>query len=222
MILLIDNYDSFVYNLARYFGEMGCQTRVVRNDRITVDEVQQMKPAAIVLSPGPCTPREAGVSVKLVRELAGSVPMLGVCLGHQAIAAAFGAAIVRAPQPVHGRTSLIHHNGKQIFSGLINPLRAARYHSLMVDEQSLPDELKMTARCEDGIPMALEHRVRKLFGVQFHPESVLTQSGHQLLGNFLKLAGITFSKCPSGDFAVPPSDPDWPATMGASEQPLHW
>ena len=222
MILLIDNYDSFVYNLARYFGELGCQTHVVRNDAVTVDEVRRMDPAAIVLSPGPRTPREAGVSVDLVRELSRDIPMLGVCLGYQAIAAAFGAAIIRAPQPVHGRTSPIGHSGRRLFAGLPNPLVATRYHSLIVEEATLPNDLVVTARTDNGIPMAIEHKQHPLFGVQFHPESVLTESGHQLLGGFLRLAGIDAPDCPLGDFVSPPTEQDWSGGETADGQPLHW
>ena len=221
MILLIDNYDSFVYNLARYFAEMGCGTRVVRNDAITIAEARALEPQAIVLSPGPCTPREAGISIDLVRELGGEVPMLGVCLGHQAIAAALGAEILRAPEPVHGRTSLVRHEGTGLFAGLPNPLRATRYHSLMVDEASLPAELAITARTADGVPMALEHRSRPVFGVQFHPESVLTESGHRLLRNFLTQAGIEAPALPVGDFIEPPREPEWIGGP-SSGRPLHW
>lgn len=195
MLLLIDNYDSFVYNLARYLVELGCETRVVRNDAIDVAGVAALSPRAIVISPGPCTPNEAGISIPLIRELSDSFPILGVCLGHQAIAAAFGGNVIRAPQPVHGRTSLIQHAGDGLFQDLPQPLRVARYHSLIVEEQSLPSQLRVTARTPDGIPMALQHRTRPLYGVQFHPESVLTQDGHQLLANFLRLSALpaTFS-----------------------------
>src|SRR3970040_1305290 len=155
MILVIDNYDSFVHNLARYLREMGCQVEVARNDRVTVAEARGRNPAAIVLSPGPCTPREAGVSIDLIRELAPSVPILGVCLGHQAIAEAFGGCVVRAREPVHGRTSLIHHVGTPLFTGLENPFRATRYHSLVVEAETLPNELRITARTADGVPMAI-------------------------------------------------------------------
>lgn len=187
MLLLIDNYDSFVYNLSRYLVEMGCETEVVRNDRITVDEVRELYPQAILLSPGPCTPREAGICVELVQQLGSTVPMLGVCLGHQVLAVAFGGRIIRAPEPVHGRTSEIHHHRENIFTGLPNPLIATRYHSLIVDEQSLPDELLITARTSDRIPMALQHRSLPMFGVQFHPESVLTPEGGRLMANFLRI-----------------------------------
>jgi anthranilate synthase component 2 len=222
MLLLIDNYDSFVYNLSRYLVEMGCETKVVRNDTITVAEVQKLSPQAVILSPGPCTPREAGMCVELVQRLGSTVPMLGVCLGHQVIAAAFGCRIIRAPEPVHGRTSEIHHHGEKIFADLPNPLTATRYHSLIVEEQSLPDELLITAETSDGIPMALQHRSLRLFGVQFHPESVLTVSGHLLLKNFLTMVGITISHVPSGDFIPPPAEQEWIAEGPQGEQPLHW
>lgn len=208
MILLIDNYDSFVHNLARYFEELGCETGVARNDAITVDEIRRRRPQAIVLSPGPCTPREAGVCGDIVRELGPTTPILGVCLGHQAIVDALGGRIIRAPQPVHGRTSLIAHNGERLFAGLPDPLRATRYHSLIAEESSLPRMLRVTARCEEGLIMALEHREWPLFGVQFHPESVLTQAGHRLLANFLMLAGIASHAPPQGEFvdATPADD----------------
>jgi anthranilate synthase/aminodeoxychorismate synthase-like glutamine amidotransferase len=202
MILLIDNYDSFVYNLARYLDELGCVTRVVRNDAATVAEVERLVPEAIVISPGPRTPNEAGISLELIRKLGPRIPLLGVCLGHQALGATLGASVIRAPEPVHGRTSLIHHNGKRIFAGLANPLRATRYHSLIVEEASLPAELTVTARTSEGIPMALEHATWPAFGVQFHPESILTDSGHRLLANFLTLAGIPVRNVSGGD--LPP------------------
>ena len=190
MILLIDNYDSFVHNLARYLRRLGQETVVIRNDEVTPDKAAAMGPDAIVLSPGPCTPTEAGCSLELVRQLAGKVPILGVCLGHQTIGAALGGKIVRAPEPMHGRTSLIRHEGGGIFEGLANPLTVGRYHSLVVDPDSLPKELEVTARTEDGVIMALAHRRWPVFGVQFHPESILTEGGHAILANFLKLAGI--------------------------------
>ncbi len=190
MLLLIDNYDSFVHNLARYFVELGCETIVVRNDAITVDQIRSMAPAGIVISPGPCTPREAGISCDLIREFGPSIPILGVCLGHQVMAAALGGEIVRAPEPVHGRTSMIHHDGERLFAEIPNPFRATRYHSLIVAESSLPKELVVTARTSDGVPMALVHEAWPMYGVQFHPESVLTQHGRKLLANFVKLAGL--------------------------------
>jgi anthranilate synthase component II len=190
MILLIDNYDSFVFNLARYLCELGCETRVVRNDVVSVNDVRAMNPAAIVISPGPCTPNEAGVSVELLRQLGPSIPMLGVCLGHQSLAAAFDGKIIRATEPVHGRTSWVRHANTALFAGVTNPFRATRYHSLVVDEASLPSDLIVTAWTEAGVPMALEHQRHRLYGLQFHPESVLTEFGHRLLANFLQLAGV--------------------------------
>ena len=185
MILLIDNYDSFTYNLYQYLCELGAEVQVVRNDKISVHEVRVMQPERIVISPGPCTPAEAGVSVDLIQELAGQVPILGVCLGHQAIGAAFGAKIVRAPLVMHGKTSSVTHDGRGIFSGLPSPFTATRYHSLIVDEASLPGCLEITARSEDGIIMGLRHRECEIDGVQFHPESILTTGGHRLLANFV-------------------------------------
>ncbi len=203
MLLLIDNYDSFVYNLARYLVELGCETKVVRNDAMNVATVKLLKPKAIVISPGPCTPNEAGISIELIRELSDSIPILGVCLGHQAIAAAFGGDIVRAPEPVHGRTSLVEHSGTGLFKALPSPLKVGRYHSLIVDEPTLSPELMITARTEDGIPMALQHRTRPLYGVQFHPESVLTVAGRPLLSNFLRLAGLPVKPCSVVDWQEP-------------------
>ena len=185
MILLIDNYDSFTYNLYQYLCELGAEVRVVRNDAITVHEVRELAPERIVISPGPCTPSEAGISVDLIQELAGQVPILGVCLGHQAIGAAFGARVVRAPMVMHGKTSSITHDGRGIFSRLPNPFTATRYHSLLVEEDSLPDCLEITARSEDGVIMGLRHRECDISGVQFHPESILTTGGHRLLANFI-------------------------------------
>jgi para-aminobenzoate synthetase component 2 len=187
MILLLDNYDSFTYNLAQYLGELGCNVEVHRNDKISVDEIARRKPERIVISPGPCTPQEAGISVELVERLAGKFPILGVCLGHQAIGAAFGGKIVRAPKLFHGKTSEIHHDGKNIFRQLADPFTATRYHSLIVERKSLPRELAITAETSDGIIMGLRHRRHKIEAVQFHPESVLTESGKQLLKNFLAL-----------------------------------
>ncbi len=190
MILLIDNYDSFVYNLARYFERLGHVTRVVRNTAIDPAGVRRLRPAAVVLSPGPCTPERAGCSLELVRTLAAELPMLGVCLGHQTIAEAFGGRVVRAREPVHGRASLVRHNGRGLFAGLPNPLLAGRYHSLVVDAASLPDCLEITARIDDGTVMAIEHRELPIVGLQFHPESILTACGYPLLANFLRRVGL--------------------------------
>jgi anthranilate synthase component II len=187
VILLLDNYDSFTYNLAQYLGELGCQVEVHRNDRISVEQIAQRKPERIVISPGPCTPQEAGISVEMVQKLAGKIPILGVCLGHQAIGAAFGGKIVRAPKLFHGKTSAIRHDGSGVFRGLPNPFTATRYHSLIVERKSLPAELQVTAETDDDIIMGMQHRQYLLMGVQFHPESVLTDSGKQLLKNFLSL-----------------------------------
>jgi len=187
VILLLDNYDSFTYNLAQYLGELGCEVEVHRNDKISVEEIAKRKPERIVISPGPCTPQEAGISVELVQRLAGKFPILGVCLGHQAMGAAFGGRIVRAPKLFHGKTSEIHHDGKGVFRKLPEPFTATRYHSLIVERKSLPRELTITAETSDGIIMGMRHRLHKLEGVQFHPESVLTESGKQLLQNFLSL-----------------------------------
>jgi anthranilate synthase component II len=190
MILLIDNYDSFVYNLARYFERLGHPTRVVRNTAIDVGGVESLRPAAIVLSPGPYTPERAGCSLELVRRLHSHMPMLGICLGHQTIAAALGGRVVRAPEPVHGRTSPVRHNGRGLFAGLPNPLIGCRYHSLAVDEATLPESLEVTARADDGTVMAIEHRTLPVVGLQFHPESILTECGYALLAAFLRRAGL--------------------------------
>ena len=181
-----------------------CATHVVRNDAVTVAEVARMAPQAIVISPGPRTPHDAGISCELIRELSSRIPILGVCLGHQAIAAALGGGVIRATEPVHGHTSMIYHDGTKLFAGLPNPLRATRYHSLIVDEAKMPDEVVVTARTEDGVPMALVHRQWPLFGVQFHPESVLTQSGRTLLANFLDLAGVSHGPCTAEDWVETP------------------
>jgi anthranilate synthase component II len=187
VILLLDNYDSFTYNLAQYLGELGCQVEVHRNDRISVEQIAQRKPERIVISPGPCTPQEAGICVELVQKLAGKIPILGVCLGHQAIGAAFGGKIIRAPKLFHGKTSQIRHDGSGVFRGLPNPFTATRYHSLIVERKSLPAELQVTAETDDDIIMGIQHRQYPLMGVQFHPESVLTDAGKQLLKNFLSI-----------------------------------
>ena len=191
MILLIDNYDSFVYNLARYLRRLGQDTVVLRNDAVGVADIRAMGVQAIVLSPGPCTPIEAGCCLDIVRESHQTVPILGVCLGHQAIAAALGARIVRAGEPMHGRTSDVLHDGKGIFRGLSNPLTACRYHSLVVDESSLPECLEVSAQTADGTVMAVRHRDKPLVGLQFHPESILTAGGYSLLAGFLQLAGLS-------------------------------
>ena len=185
MILFIDNYDSFVHNLARYVGELGRDRRVERNDAITIDEISAAEPEAIIISPGPCTPNEAGISLDVVRQLGARAPILGVCLGHQCVGQVYGGEVKRAQRPVHGSTSLIHHNGESLFEGLPNPLRAARYHSLIVE---LPDdsELDVTATSENGEIMAVAHRRHPVFGLQFHPESVLTEHGHAQLANFFR------------------------------------
>ncbi|HID23668.1 MAG TPA: aminodeoxychorismate/anthranilate synthase component II, partial [Planctomycetaceae bacterium] len=181
--------------------EMGCKTDVVRNDELAVADLVRRRPQALVISPGPCTPREAGVCMAAVAELVGRVPILGVCLGHQVIAAALGGRVVRAPEPIHGRTSAIHHNGLRLFAGLPNPLRATRYHSLIVEEDSLPECLTVTARTSDGLIMAIEHQRYPVFGTQFHPESILTERGHHLLANFLRLAGIAAVSVPDASDA---------------------
>lgn len=190
MILLIDNYDSFVFNLARYIAELGADILVRRNDAITLSQIQALQPEAIILSPGPCSPAESGICPLVVRELSRDIPMLGVCLGHQVIAAAFGAVVDRAPEPVHGRTSLIHHDGSRLFQDIPTPFRATRYHSLTAISSTIPSALRVTAQTVDGLVMAVEHCRRPVYGVQFHPESVLTEHGHLLLRNFLNLAGL--------------------------------
>ena len=186
-MLLLDNYDSFTYNLAQYLGELGCDVEVHRNDKISVEEIARRKPERIVISPGPCTPRDAGICVELIQRLSGKFPILGVCLGHQAIGEAFGGKVIRAPKLFHGKTSRIRHDAKGIFRKLPDPFTATRYHSLIVERKSLPRELSITAETDDGIIMGVRHRRHKLEGVQFHPESVLTESGKQLLANFLAL-----------------------------------
>lgn len=186
MILLLDNYDSFVHNLARYFRELDEEVEVRRNDRITVEEARQLAPDQVVLSPGPCTPAEAGISTRLIREL-DEVPILGVCLGHQCIGAAFGGRVRRAERPMHGKSSAVRHRGDGLFAGFDDPFEAVRYHSLVVAPDGLPEELEVTAWTDDGEVMALRHRERPVWGVQFHPEAVLTEGGHGLLANFLAL-----------------------------------
>ena len=190
MILVIDNYDSFTYNLVHYLNELGAETVVHRNDAISVEEALGLRPEAVLLSPGPCTPNEAGICLGLVGQAPESLPILGVCLGHQSIGQAFGGAVVRARALMHGKTSLIHHNNTGVFAGLKNPFTATRYHSLSVEDGDLPQVLEVTARTEDGEIMGVQHRTRPIHGVQFHPESIATECGHQLLGNFLDLAGV--------------------------------
>ena len=186
MLLMIDNYDSFTYNLVQYFGELGEDVRVYRNDAVTLKEIAAMQPDRIVISPGPCSPAEAGISVAAIREFAGKLPLLGVCLGHQSIGAAFGGEIVHAKQLMHGKTSAIHHLDRDVFAGLPNPFTATRYHSLVIEKASCPPCLEVTAWTDDGEIMGVRHREFALEGVQFHPESIATEAGHDLLKNFLK------------------------------------
>ena len=190
MILVIDNYDSFTYNLVHYLNELGAETQVVRNDQIGVAEALALRPEAILLSPGPCTPNEAGICLGLLAAAPADIPILGVCLGHQAIGQAFGGQVVRAKTLMHGKTSPIRHDGKGLFAGLADGFIATRYHSLAVDRESLPDALEITAWTDDGEMMGLRHRTRPIHGVLFHPESIATESGHDLLANFLDLAGV--------------------------------
>lgn len=189
MILLIDNYDSFTFNLVHFLGDVGATCEVVRNDALTVEEALARAPEAIVLSPGPCTPNEAGICCDLIRAAAGRVPLFGVCLGHQAIGQVFGGEVVRAPVPMHGKISPILHGGSDIFAGLPSPFEATRYHSLVVRAETLPPALVATAHTEDGLIMGLRHRSLPIFGVQFHPESIASQHGHRILANFLAIAG---------------------------------
>lgn len=189
MLLMIDNYDSFTYNIVQYLGELGEDVRVYRNDKITLREIEKLGPDRIVISPGPCTPKEAGISIDVIKHFAGKVPLLGVCLGHQSIGAAFGGEIIRAPYLMHGKTSVIHHDGKTIFHNLPNPFEATRYHSLVIRKESLPDCLEITAWTADGIIMGVRHKEFIIEGVQFHPESILTTAGKDLLRNFLTLGG---------------------------------
>jgi anthranilate synthase/aminodeoxychorismate synthase-like glutamine amidotransferase len=187
MVFVLDNYDSFTYNLVQYMGELGAEMTIRRNDELTPEEVESLHPDRILLSPGPCTPQEAGISIPLIRHFAGKVPILGVCLGHQAIGAAFGGKVVRAPKLMHGKTSEVIHDGRSLFSGIASPMTCTRYHSLIVAEDGLPRDLEITARTEDGIIMGLRHRKYPVEGVQFHPESVLTHDGKQLIQNFLEM-----------------------------------
>ncbi len=187
MLLMIDNYDSFTYNLVQYFGQLGEEVQVFRNDRVTLDEIERLAPARIVISPGPCSPSEAGISLPLIDRFAGKIPIFGVCLGHQAIGQAFGGRVVRSDFLMHGKTSLIHHDGKGLFAGLPNPFEATRYHSLVVERASLPSSLEITAWVEEGEIMGLRHRELPVWGVQFHPESILTVEGMNILRNFLEM-----------------------------------
>lgn len=190
MILLIDNYDSFTYNLLHYLGELGAEVKVVRNDAISVKEALEMPGLqGIVLSPGPCTPDESGISMDLIKQAAGKIPLFGVCLGHEAIAQAFGGKIIRAPEPVHGKVSEILHEESVIFKKIPNPFKATRYHSLIVESATLPQCLNVTAKTKDGIIMAIEHKQHKIYGVQFHPESIASECGHDILRNFLEVVG---------------------------------
>lgn len=188
MILMIDNYDSFTFNLVQYLGEMGEEIKVYRNDKISLEEIIQMSPNHIVISPGPCTPNEAGVSLELIGKLGGKIPILGVCLGHQAIGQAYGGNVIRAQNLMHGKTSVIHHDGKTIFEGIESPFTATRYHSLIVERESLPECLEISAWTEQGEIMGLRHKEHVVEGVQFHPESILTEHGKKLLRNFLQLS----------------------------------
>jgi len=187
VLLLIDNYDSFTYNLFHYLGELGAEVRVVRNDEISAAEALGMKPEGIVLSPGPCTPNEAGICLDVIRQAAGTMPILGVCLGHQAIGQVYGGAVVRAPEPMHGKLSRVHHTGKSVFRGLNNDFLATRYHSLTIDPPSMPPVLEVTATSEDGVIQGVMHKTHPVHGVQFHPESIASENGHALLNNFLTI-----------------------------------
>ena len=185
MLLMIDNYDSFTYNLVQYLGELGAEVEVRSNDAIDIAGIEKLAPAGIVISPGPCTPNEAGISMDCVKSFAGRIPILGVCLGHQSIGQVFGGNVIRAPKLMHGKTSMIHHDGRGLFAGLSNPFVATRYHSLVVERHSLPDVLEVSAWTDDGEIMGLRHKTLAVDGVQFHPESILTLEGKRLLGNFL-------------------------------------
>jgi anthranilate synthase/aminodeoxychorismate synthase-like glutamine amidotransferase len=187
MILVIDNYDSFTYNLVQYLGELGAELKIERNDRISIAEIEKLAPSKIVLSPGPCDPDQAGITLEVIRRFAGKIPLLGVCLGHQAIGQAFGGQVVRASYLMHGKTSQILHDGRSLFDGIENPFTATRYHSLIVDRASVPQELEISATTSDGLVMGLRHREFFCEGVQFHPESIMTAAGKKLLGNFLNL-----------------------------------
>jgi anthranilate synthase/aminodeoxychorismate synthase-like glutamine amidotransferase len=185
MVIVIDNYDSFVYNIAQYLGELGWQPLVYRNDRVTLEKIGELSPTHIIISPGPCTPLEAGISNDVIKCFAGRVPILGICLGHQCIGYVYGGRIVPAPVPTHGKHSLVYHDGKSVYSGLPNPFEAGRYHSLVISKNSLPAELRLTARTSDGVIMGVRHRDYVVEGIQFHPESIMTDVGHNVLANFL-------------------------------------
>lgn len=202
MLILIDNYDSFTYNLVHFLGELGAESVVIRNDKVTAEEVIAQAPKAIVLSPGPCTPNEAGVCLDLIAKAGATIPLLGVCLGHQSIGQAYGGKVIRAPVPMHGKLSTIRHTGKGIFEGLPQDFEITRYHSLIVKRETLPDCLEITAETDDGLIMGLQHMSHPVHGVQFHPESIASEYGHALLANFLDLAGIAPKRS-----AIPPPRP---------------
>jgi anthranilate synthase component 2 len=202
MLILIDNYDSFTYNLVHFLGELGAESVVIRNDKVTAEEVIAQAPKAIVLSPGPCTPNEAGVCLDLIAKAGATIPLLGVCLGHQSIGQAYGGKVIRAPVPMHGKLSTIRHTGKGIFEGLPQDFKITRYHSLIVKRETLPDCLEITAETDDGLIMGLQHTSHPVHGVQFHPESIASEYGHALLANFLDLAGIAPKRG-----AIPPPRP---------------
>jgi anthranilate synthase/aminodeoxychorismate synthase-like glutamine amidotransferase len=217
-VLLIDNYDSFVYNLARYVQELGEAPLVRRNDRLTIDEVLHLAPSHIIISPGPCSPTEAGISTELVRRVGASIPILGVCLGHQCIGEAYGGDIVRAGRPMHGKTSLIHHRGEGIFQGIPSPFRATRYHSLVIAPATVPRGLEVIATAQDGEIMAVRHREQPVYGVQFHPESVLTEHGYRLLDQFLHGAPATRTLPEAADGALVAARPS-PSTLASDPPP---
>lgn len=187
MLLVIDNYDSFTYNLVQYFGELGAAMEVYRNDELSLDDIERKQPERIVISPGPCTPNEAGVSLAVIERFQGRIPILGVCLGHQAIGQALGGRVIRAPKPMHGKVSKIYHNGEGIFNGVENPFEATRYHSLIVERDTLPKTLAVTAWTDDGLIMGLQSSEKRLYGAQFHPESIMTREGKKILKNFLTI-----------------------------------
>lgn len=202
MLTLIDNYDSFTYNLVHFLGELGAECRVYRNDKVSVDDVLAEKPQAIVMSPGPCTPNEAGICLELVKQAGGAVPLLGVCLGHQAIGQAYGGTVVRAPKLMHGKVSTISNSGSGVFAGLPESFEATRYHSLTLERDTLPDCLQITAETADGVIMGVQHTSHAVHGVQFHPESIASKYGHALLANFLDLAGISHQPAEPFDEAI--------------------